>query len=296
MREATKPSTRSLREAFKTMGQESEDDDEGADGPVPKWGPSASEPMGAFLLSVAKILERQEQPKEARSKKRIFGLPAGHAEGSDESGSGSDAEVGGLKGVRGLLISERLTESMERHLARFRTDMRRRLLRHLGVSEDGPRRSFEYAMQMPIERQRVMGYFLWTLCHLDKLMYHERYEEARLATLRGIAMIDQRCLDGHWTTSLPMFGCRHEPGWASWEKTQLGTHRRTFTASPLLNEMWISASLGKAKDEAWLRKNRFAPGGAAVPPTGQGQGADQRAAESTGADGAAAAGKGGKRR
>ena len=273
-KEVGKPVSKGLKEAFKAMGQDSEDEEEGADGPVPKWGPSANEPMGAFLLSVAKTLERQEQPREAKSRKRIFGLPA-QAAGSDESGSGSDAEVGGLKGVRGLLVNERLTESMERHPARFRSDMRHRLLRHLGVSEDGPRRAFEYAMQMPIERQRVMGYFLWTLCHLDELMYHERYEEARLATMRGIAMVDQHLLDGHWTTSWPMLGCRHEPAWASWEKTQVTTHRRTFTASPLLNEMWVSASLGKAKDEAWLRKNRFAPGGHPLPPPGAPGGAGQ---------------------
>ena len=82
MKEVSRPVSRGLKEAFKAMGQDSEDEEEGVDGPVPKWGPSASEPMGAFLLSVAKILERQEQPRQAKTKKRIFGPPA-QAEGSD---------------------------------------------------------------------------------------------------------------------------------------------------------------------------------------------------------------------
>ena len=63
MREVTRPVAKGLKEAFKAMGQDSEDEEEGADGPVPKWGPSAREPMGAFLLSVAKTLERQERQR-----------------------------------------------------------------------------------------------------------------------------------------------------------------------------------------------------------------------------------------
>ena len=50
-----------------------------------------------------------------------------------------------------------------------------------------------------------------------------------------------------------------EPPWPEWERSSVGTYRRTHTTSVLLNEMWISASLSRIRDEQFFRKQRFVP-------------------------------------
>ena len=155
------------------------------------------------------------------------------------------------------------------------------MLKHLGVSTDGPRQSFDYALQISLERQKALGYFVWTLAHLDELLCNHRVDEARLGVLRALAMVDQHPLDSHWTTAWPLLGCETEPGWVEWEKTSAVAHRKAHSASPLLSPAWVSTSIAKAKGEVWLRKNRYNPGG------GNPQGGQQQQNNQQGGNGGA---------
>ena len=40
------------------------------------------------------------------------------------------------------------------------------------------------------------------------------------------------------------------------ERTSCAAHRRAFTSSSLLSEAWISAAIGRTRDETFLRKQR----------------------------------------
>ena len=229
----------------------------------PRWGPRAEDPMGALLLSAAELLRHQGsagEKKKKKGRKPIFGLTGGSdSEGSEASDD--DGGMGGrLKGVKGARLQGKLERAMAAHPEEFYRDMRERMVGHLAEQTDGPRRSFQYAQQMPLEKQKVLGYFAWSVAHLDGLLYEDRVPEAKLCCLRLLACIDQHLLDGHWSTSWPIVGVAQEPPWPAWERTAVNTYRRTHTTSPLLNEMWVAASLSRIKDEQFLRKQRFAPG------------------------------------
>ena len=77
--------------------------------------------------------------------------------------------------------------------------------------------------------------------------------------LRILSSLDQQLLDVHWSTAWPLVGAGQECPWPLWEKSSVSTYRRTHSTSVLLNEMWISASLSRIRDEQFFRKRRFVP-------------------------------------
>ena len=221
--------------------------------------------MGALLLLVADLLREGRAAPSTKKKKRkkIFGLSdtGSPLEASDETGSDEaddgNGMAGQLRGVKGAMLQERLDKAMTTHPEEFYTDMRRRMIKHLAKDGDGPQRAFQFSQQMPLEKQKVLGYFAWTLSHIDSLLYQGRTSEAKLGVLRGLACIDQHLLDGHWTTAWPLVGAGREPPWPVWEQSSAQVYKRTNTTSALLNEAWVSASLSKIKDDQFFRKQRF---------------------------------------
>ena len=124
--------------------------------------------MGALFLSAAELLRQQGRPDSASKKKKkkkkkrmaIFGLD--EASGSDRSDDedGGGGMGGQLRGVKGAQLQGKLDRAMAAHPEEFYADVRRRMLRHLAEEDDGPRRAFQFAQQMPLERQKVLGYFV----------------------------------------------------------------------------------------------------------------------------------------
>ena len=180
------------------------------------------------------------------------------------SGSGS---------VKGTLLNARLLKSMAANPAEFTKDMRGRLLGHLQEEDDGANRMQQYVRGLPLEKQVVMGYFLMALAHLDLMMHEGKVASARLLVLRLVACLEQQMLDGHWRFAWNLTGL-DDPPWTVWARSSVAEHRKAHTASPLLNEVWVEAAIGKSRADLYLRKQQFNPGadGAAEKPAGGGRG------------------------
>jgi hypothetical protein len=217
--------------------------------PEPADSKSASESL--MLAAAAALLE---QGKKKKKKKRAWGISV--AEGSGES-SGSEELVAGAKGIA---LAAKLTRSMEAHPDQFLSEMRVRMDRHLGGSGSSDtakssRRAEDYVRQLPLEKQKVLGYHLWTLAQVYRMLREKNSVGAELCCLRGIAAAEQSMLDSHWRSAWPLTGLG-EPPWPEWERSSAAIHKRSHHASPLLKESWVSVAVGRTKDEAFLRKQR----------------------------------------
>ena len=240
------------------------------------WAPSSSDPLGALMLAAAHTLTKGSSKKKKKKKKRVFGLE-GAGSGSSDSSDGSEIPDG--RGSKGLRLAGRLMRSMDEHAVAFNEDMRERMQSALAEATDHEVRSVQYVERLPMQNQKLLGYFAWTMAHLNKDLKAGRHEMAELRTLRVIAAIEQNLLDQHWRTAWPLTGLP-EPPWPTWQRTDVQVHRKTFSASPLLSETWISAAIGKSRDEAYLRQQRFTGKGdgkggddGGPPPGGRGRGA-----------------------
>ena len=109
--------------------------------------------------------------------------------------------------------------------------------------------------ELPLEKQRVLGYHVWTLAAVYHQLRLGDAAQAELSCLRGLAAAEQPLLDGHWQSAWALTGLA-EPPWPQWELTNLPSHRRTHATSPLLAETRVSAAIGRTKDNAFLRKQR----------------------------------------
>ena len=77
-----------------------------------------------------------------------------------------------------------------------------------------------------------------------------------MRSLQLVACIETFLLDSHWTNAWPLTGIS-EPPWPIWARTNVHQYRKSFHTSQLLNSAWISTSISRAKDESFLRKQRF---------------------------------------
>ena len=222
----------------------------------PEWGPQANDPVGALMLAAAGLIQRgqsESAPKKKKKKKRIFGLEHLPVGGDGSESSGSEGAPAGGSG--GLMRARQLMASMQEEPKAFNTEMRSRLMAHLARGADSEHLLVEYVTQLPLEKQRFLGYFVWTMAQLNRELCAGRVEAAQLLTIRMVASIEQSLLDGHWRSAWPLSGLA-EPPWTAWERTSCSAHRRAFTASPLLAESWVSAAIGRTRDETYLRKQR----------------------------------------
>ena len=135
------------------------------EGRTPAWGPSAHEPMGALLMAAANMLQRdagREEGSRTKKKKKVFGLEPD----SDQSGASEDDDGGTdgqLKGTKGALLQSRLDRSMAKNPDAFYRDMRARMLKALSADTDNHQRAAQFATQMPVEKGRILGYFIWAV-------------------------------------------------------------------------------------------------------------------------------------
>ena len=151
--------------------------------------------------------------------------------------------------------ARQLMKSMQDEPRAFNGEMRQRLMDHLARGADSEHLLVEYVMQLPLEKQKFLGYFVWAMAQLNRELFAGRTEAAQLLTIRMVASIEQSLLDGHWRTAWPLTGLA-EPPWTAWERTSCPAHRRAFTASPLLSDAWVQAAIGRTREETFLRKQR----------------------------------------
>ena len=91
--------------------------------------------------------------------------------------------------------------------------------RHLGGvgqagsrgSADDLRRAEDYVRQLPLEKQKVLGYPLWSPAHVYRLLRSANAAAAELACLRGIAAAEQSMLDTHWKSAWALSGASELP-------------------------------------------------------------------------------------
>ena len=223
------------------------------------------------MLAAAHTLTQGASKKKKKKKKRVFGLDS---QGAGSSDSSDDGEIPDGMGSKGLRLAGRLMRSMDDHASSFNEDMRERMQSSLAEATDHEIRSVQYVERLPMQNQKLLGYFAWTMAHLNKDLKAGRHTMAELRTLRVIAAIEQNLLDQHWRTAWPLTGLP-EPPWPAWQRTDVQVHRKTFSASPLLSETWISAAIGKSRDEAYLRQQRSAG-------KGEGKGGDDGAQAAAG--------------
>ena len=232
-----------------------EDEEEEAEEHEP-GGPAAKQSASETLMLAAAAALLGKTKKDKR-KKKAFGISAG----GDESGGSSDSDSV-VMGAKGMALSAKLARSMEQHPDQFLKEMQGRMDRHLSGGSSSatgtslePRRAEDYVRQLPLEKQKVLGYHVWSLAHIYRQLQAGDEKGAQLSCLRGIASAEQSLLDQHWRSAWQLSGAS-EPPWSEWERTNAATHRRSHTASPLLSEAWVSVALARTKDESFLRKQR----------------------------------------
>ena len=161
------------------------------------------------MLAAARTLTREaddnQRKEKKKKKKKVFGL--------DDEGSSSeegDCPVG--RGSRGVQLASRLMRSMDENAASFNQDMRLRMQEALGEAEDHSARATQYAGQPLLQNQKLMGYFVWSIAHINRDLRAGKAEAAELRTMRVLAAIEQNLLDQHWRTAWLLTGLP-EPPW-----------------------------------------------------------------------------------
>ena len=222
----------------------------------------------ATQMAMVQALERlgagpKEDPNKKKKKRPVFGLDGGGDGEEDDSGSGSEdgGKFPAMAGSKGAAASIRLRETMRRHPLQFAADMRRQAAEAL--EEPSLATSSEVMLryvteEVPVQNQKAMGYLMYGLAHVHKLLMEDKKGEAELLTLRLIAAGDQTCLDGTWRTGWALCGLS-EPAWNRWAQLDLQTLRKTHGASRLLNESWVAVETQRMRDVQYLVKQR--PGG-----------------------------------
>ena len=222
------------------------------------------DPTMAMQMAMIQSMERLHAPASVEKKKRkkpIFGLEdaLGEAGEDEESGSSDDAgKLPALAGAKGAAASARLRESMRRHPERFSAEIRRRAAESLmeptlATSSDGISRYI--AEEVPVNGQKAMGFLLFGLGQVHRLVMEGKAKEAELLILRLIAASDQACLDGTWKTGWALTGLP-EPAWAKWSQIDLATLRKTHGTSRLVSESWTAVETQRLRDTQYLVKQR----------------------------------------
>ena len=222
------------------------------------------DPTMAMQMAMIQSMERLHAPAPVERKKRkkpIFGLEdaLGEAGEDEESGSSDDAgKLPALAGAKGAAASARLRESMHRHPERFSAEIRRRAAESLmeptlATSSDGISRYI--AEEVPVNGQKAMGFLLFGLGQVHRLVMEGKAKEAELLILRLIAASDQACLDGTWKTGWALTGLP-EPAWAKWSQIDLATLRKTHGTSRLVSESWTAVETQRLRDTQYLVRQR----------------------------------------
>jgi hypothetical protein len=109
---------------------------------------------------------------------------------------------------------------------------------------------------MPVGKQRVLGYMTHLLCHLHAAQTKGNTEEARLLTMSGLMALDQFSIDGHWETAWRLTGLS-EPPWHSWAERNVEELKKEYRGkSQLAEKMWLAALIAESKDDDYLASKR----------------------------------------
>ena len=165
------------------LAQQAEADEDAEERP---WRPTADDPIGAMMLAVARAIDRPAQDDQAKQKKQIFGLSDRHQSGSDSSEDGTTR-----RGVSGTALATRLVRNMDAHPKAFNDDMRDRMVEAMGEAVDHDKRAVLYVQSLPLEKQKVLGYFAWAVAQLNVDLRAGRVARAELRTMQLIAAIQQ---------------------------------------------------------------------------------------------------------
>ena len=209
---------------------------------------STSEALAAAALAMLS--------KQQRKKKRIPGIDrAGDDESEDEEENRS-----GMAGARGTEAALRLESSMTSHPAEHSAQMEQ----CMAVAVDEESLSMRGPLQWeksvpPVEGQKIVGYFIHSLCHILMLQRSGKHDAGKLLTLRVLAACEQACLDGSWDTAWELTGLS-QPPWSSWKQQDGGALRKQRFHSSLVSARWASTMVQSLKDKETFEKRRVAKG------------------------------------
>ena len=83
--------------------------------------------------------------------------------------------------------------------------------------------------------------------------------ERRFLLWAALTVMEQYCLDENWDTAWKMFDLQ-QPDWTAHHQADLGLFRRESPEAYLLDPAWVSAVVGRIKDEEVLAKRRGGKG------------------------------------
>ena len=134
-------------------------------------------------------------------KRLLYGLERVDGK-QDNVDSGSSEGAVGLKGSRAIVEAARLEAAMASNPAAFSEMMRDRAARHFADADSsgstGPRFLGDCCRRIPLEKQNLLGYHLWTISRVLRSLWEGYAEGAELICFLAAAMTEQALLDGHW--------------------------------------------------------------------------------------------------
>ena len=217
-------------------------------------GSSSGEPgsLQATNLAVLKLVEKMEGRLD-RKKDGIF-LGTGGAD--DEDVDVQAPRFGRLPGARGAHDSRLLDDEMQRRPAVY-ADLMERLMT-TALSREGP--SSTDAMhflhtEVAVSKQKTLGYMATIVADIHRASKDGDLQQVRLKSLRGLACIEQYCLDDNWKQAWKLTGLK-EPPWGRFAEQHVDRIREANNRSQLIPQEWASIMIQAVQDEAVLVKAR----------------------------------------
>ncbi|CAE7419993.1 BUB3.2 [Symbiodinium sp. KB8] len=220
-------------------------------------------------LALVQLLQ-DKAGKNKKKNKRLPGLGAWDDNDSDSEMEESGGWSSSSKGGRGIEAVERLWSAMRNNPEPYQERMEQRMLKAVEESELTPNVPLLFAKSCPVGKSRTAGYCLQGFAHVHRLLLENKPKQARLQVLRMMASIEQFLIDESWTVAGRMTGME-EPPWGHWATQDLGSLRRQYVYTRLVESTWVAALINELKEEEWLVKKRT---GLAKPPKGKGEGKD----------------------
>ena len=207
--------------------------------------------------------------KKNKKDKKLPGLPSWEdSQSSDEEGGTWSSSS---KGGRGIEAVERLQHAMVQHPRPYQDRMEQKMVKSVEMLKLDASTPGKYIRGVPVGKSRTAGYCLHGFAEVHRLMILGEMDQARLHTLRMMAALEQFLIDENWQVASRLTGLE-EPPWSEWAVQDLGTLRRQYVYSRLVEPTWVGAHINQLKEEEWLIKKRSSMVQPAPKPKGGGKG------------------------
>lgn len=207
--------------------------------------------------------------KKNKKDKKLPGLPSWEdSQSSDEEGGTWSSSS---KGGRGIEAVERLQHAMVQHPRPYQDRVEQKMVKSVEMLKLDASTPGKYIRGVPVGKSRTAGYCLHGFAEVHRLMILGEMDQARLHTLRMMAALEQFLIDENWQVASRLTGLE-EPPWSEWAVQDLGTLRRQYVYSRLVEPTWVGAHINQLKEEEWLIKKRSSMVQPAPKPKGGGKG------------------------